>query len=57
MNHYAYYRKGSTIRSIVQLSHFGLDIDNQSSVIPGHKPQMVTPDLVDHSLQYYSWIN
>ena len=26
------------------LSHFGLDIDNQSSVIQGHKQHMATPD-------------
>ena len=44
MNQYAYYRKGSTVHSIGQLSHFGLDIDDQSSVIPGHKQCMVTPD-------------
>ena len=36
--------RGSTVHSIGQLSHFGLDIDDQSSAIPGHKQCMVTPD-------------
>ena len=44
MNQYTYYGKGSTVHSVRQLSHFGLDIDDQSSVIPGHKQCMVTPD-------------
>ena len=43
MNQYAYYGKGSTLHSVWQLSHFGLDINDQSSVIPDHKQQMVTP--------------
>ena len=30
--------------SVGQLSHFGLDIDDQSSVILVHKQHMVTPD-------------
>ena len=37
MNQYAYYEKGSIVHSIGQLSQFGLDIDDQSSAIPGHK--------------------
>ena len=44
VNQYAYYGKGSTVPSVGQLSHFGLDIDDQSSVIPGHKQHMITPD-------------
>ena len=44
MNQYTYYGKGSTVHSFRQLSHFGLDIDDQSSVTPGHKQCMVTPD-------------
>ena len=32
------------LSSVGQLSHFGLDIDDQSSVIPGHKRGMTTPD-------------
>ena len=44
MNQYAYYGKGSTVHSLWQLSHFGVEIDDQSSVIPGHKQHMVTPD-------------
>ena len=37
MNQYVYYGKGSTVHSVGQISHFGLEIDDQSSVIPGHK--------------------
>ena len=44
MEKYAYYGKGSTVHSVRQLSHFGLDIDNQSSAIVGHKQQMVAPN-------------
>ena len=45
MNQYAYYGKRmSTVHSVGQLSHFGLDINDQSTVIPGHKQQMVTPN-------------
>ena len=36
--------KGSTVHSVRQLSHFGLDIDDQSLVVPGHKQCMITPD-------------
>ena len=43
MNQYAYYGKGSIVHSVGQLSHFGLDID-QSSVIPGHKQRMLSPN-------------
>ena len=39
MDQYASYGKGSTVHSVGQLSHFGLDIDDQSSAIPGHKQQ------------------
>ena len=41
---YAYYGKWSTIHSIGQLSHFCLDLDDQSSAIPGHQQCMVTPN-------------
>ena len=34
MNQYAYYGKGSTVHSVGQVSHFGLDVDDQSSSIP-----------------------
>ena len=44
MNQYAYYGKGTTIHSVRQLSHCGLEIDNQSSAIPDHKQCMVTPN-------------
>ena len=44
VNQYAYYEKGSTIHSVKQLSHFGLDLDDQSSVIPLHQQHMMTPD-------------
>ena len=44
MNQYAYYGKGSTVHSVGQLSHFGLEIDDQSSAFPGHKQCMVTPN-------------
>ena len=44
IHQYAYYGKCSTIHSIGLLSHFVLDIDDQSSVIPGHKQCMVSPD-------------
>ena len=44
MTQYTYYGKGSTVHSDGQLPQFGLDIDGQSSVIPGHKQQMVAPD-------------
>ena len=38
-------RISGLVYSVRQLSHFGLDIDDQSSVIPGHKQCMITPDL------------
>ena len=44
MHQYAYYGKGSSIHSVRQSIHFCLDIDYQSSVIPGHKQHMVTPN-------------
>ena len=44
VNQYAYHGKGSTVHLVRELSHLGLGIDDQSSVIPGHKQQMVTPD-------------
>ena len=44
MNQYAYYGKESTIHSFGQLSHFGLDLDDQCSAIPGHTQCMITLD-------------
>ena len=37
MNQYTYNGKGSTVDYVRKLSHFGLDIDDHSSAIPGHK--------------------
>ena len=34
MNQDAYYGKGSTVHSVRQLSHFSLEIEDQSSAIP-----------------------
>ena len=36
MNQYAYYGKGSSVHSVRKLLHFGLHIDDSSSMIPGH---------------------
>ena len=44
MNQYAYYGKGSAVHSVGQLSHSGLDIDDQSSAIPGQKQCMIALD-------------
>ena len=44
MNQYAHDGKGNTLHSLGQLSHFGLDNDDQFSAIPGHKQCKVTPD-------------
>ena len=44
VNQYTFYGKVSTVQSVWQLSHFGLEVDDQSSAIPGHKQCMVTPD-------------
>ena len=44
MNQYTYFGKGSIVHSVGQLSQFGLDIDDQSSPIPGHKQCMITPN-------------
>ena len=44
MHLYTYYGKGNSFHSVGQLSHFGLDIDDQSSGIPGQEQCMVTPD-------------
>ena len=44
MNQYDYYGKGSTVDCVGQLPHFGLELDNQSSAIAGHKQCMTTPN-------------
>ena len=54
MNQYAYYGKGSTAHSVGQLSHFGLDINDQSSVILGHTVFMVT---LDHWIIPFNIVN
>ena len=57
MNQYTYYGKGSTVHSVGQLSHFGLEIDDQSSAIPGHKQCMITPDQWIIPFQHYQWMS
>ena len=44
MNQYTYCVKGSTVHSVRQLSHFGLEIDGQPSAIPDYKQCMDIPD-------------
>ena len=43
-NQYGYCGKSRRVHSVRQLSHFGLEIDDQSSEISGHKQCMVTPN-------------
>ena len=44
MHQYAYYGKGTTVHSVGQMEHFGLEVDDRSARLPGHRQRIVTPD-------------